>query len=116
MEPRETTTATTTTMTAATTAASTSDFRLHTSDFGAPPPLPAPRTPVAVRPGTPADLPFIDALHKRHANALGFAPTKQLEGKIAAGQVLVAERVTGHSSLVTEGVTGHLSLVTRGAF
>ena len=38
-----------------------------------------------------ADVPFIDALQKRHAKQVGWMPTKQLEGKIAGGQVIVAE-------------------------
>ncbi len=36
------------------------------------------------------DLPFIDALQKRHTHMVGWMPTKQLEGKIKAGHVLVA--------------------------
>ena len=57
----------------------------------APTPLPAPRVPVTVRPATAADLPFIDALQKRHTHMVGWMPLRQLEGKVAAGQVLVAE-------------------------
>ena len=38
-----------------------------------------------------ADLAFVDRLQKMHAKQVGWMPTKQLEGKIAAGQVLVAE-------------------------
>jgi hypothetical protein len=53
--------------------------------------LPPPRVPVSVRPGTMGDLPFIDALQKQQTHAVGWMPTKQLEGKIAAGHVLVAE-------------------------
>ena len=70
-----------------------------------PVPLPAPRRPVAVRAGTAGDLPFIDALQRKQSKQVGFMPTAQLEGKIAAGHVLVAE---------AGEVTGHLSLVTRG--
>ena len=47
--------------------------------------------PVAVRPGTAADLPFVDALQKRHADAVGWMPMQSLEGKVRAGHVLVAE-------------------------
>ena len=59
--------------------------------------------PVAVRVATAADLPFIDSLQKRHAKQVGWMPMKSLEEKVAAGEVLVAEEVTGHSSLVTCG-------------
>jgi hypothetical protein len=53
--------------------------------------VPVPRRPVAVRVATPADLSFIDALQKAHAKMVGWMPTKQLEGKIGRGQVIVAE-------------------------
>src|SRR5947209_2335571 len=54
-------------------------------------PLPLPRLPLSIRPGTLADLPFIDALQKRHAKQVGWMPRQQLEGKVGQGQVLVAE-------------------------
>jgi hypothetical protein len=54
-------------------------------------PLPEPRVAIAVRPGTMDDIPFIDALQKKHAKQVGFMPAKQLAGKIDAGHVLVAE-------------------------
>src|SRR4051794_31779880 len=53
--------------------------------------IPIPRSPVTVRVATPADLPFIDALQKRHAKQVGWMPMKSLEQKVAAGEVLVAE-------------------------
>src|SRR3954452_15243435 len=53
--------------------------------------LPAPRAAVSIHPATIDDLPFIDGLQKRHTLMVGWMPTKQLEGKIRAGQVLVAE-------------------------
>ena len=59
--------------------------------LAAPLPLPAPRVPLDIRVATPADLPFIDGLQKRHAKAVGWMPRQQLEGKIAAGNVIVAE-------------------------
>jgi hypothetical protein len=37
------------------------------------------------------DLAFIDALQKKHTNMVGWMPTKQLEGKIKLGHVIVAE-------------------------
>src|SRR5688572_33420086 len=54
------------------------------------PVIPIPRGPVTVRPAVAGDLPFIDSLQKRSTHAVGWMPTKQLEGKIAAGHVLVA--------------------------
>jgi hypothetical protein len=65
--------------------------------------IPIPRSPVTVRVATPADLPFIDSLQKRHSKQVGWMPMKSLEGKVSAGEVLIAEEVTGHSSLVTCG-------------
>ncbi|HEX8325131.1 MAG TPA: hypothetical protein VF595_14600 [Tepidisphaeraceae bacterium] len=46
---------------------------------------------IAIRPGTPADLPFMDALQKKHGKQRGFMNRATLEGKIAAGHVLVAQ-------------------------
>ncbi len=40
-----------------------------------------------------SDLAFIDGLQKQHTQMVGWMPTKQLEGKIGAGHVLVAEEV-----------------------
>ena len=53
--------------------------------------LPAPRVPIVVRPAVMSDLPFIDRLQKLHSKQVGWMPTRQLEGKIAAGHVIVAE-------------------------
>src|SRR5688572_2761 len=52
--------------------------------------LPEPRVPVRVRPATMADLPFIDALQRLRTKQVGWMPTQQLEGKIRAGNALVA--------------------------
>src|SRR3954467_13077107 len=65
--------------------------------------IPIPRLPVTARAATPADLPFIDSLQKRHAKQVGWMPMKSLEQKVGAGNVLIAEDVTGQSSLVTCG-------------
>lgn len=54
-------------------------------------PAPLPRTPIEIRPATLADIPFMDRLQKMHSKQVGFMPTKQFEGKIALGHVLVAE-------------------------
>jgi hypothetical protein len=52
--------------------------------------IPVPRADVAVREATVADIPFIDELQKKHSRMVGFKQTKAIEGKINAGQVLVA--------------------------
>ena len=52
--------------------------------------IPIPASNVTVRPATMADLPFMDSLQKLHTKQVGWMPTKQLEGKIGAGHVLVA--------------------------
>lgn len=57
----------------------------------APVALPVARVDVSVRPGTPDDLPFIDALQKQHNKQLGFMNRPTLEGKVALGHVLIAE-------------------------
>jgi hypothetical protein len=54
-------------------------------------PLPLPRVDVTIRPGVLSDVPFLDSLQKLHTKQVGWMPTKQLEGKVLAGQVLVAE-------------------------
>src|SRR5688500_4756955 len=53
--------------------------------------VPIPKCDVAIRVATMEDLPALDALQKRHNRALGYFPTKQFEGYIAMGGVLVAE-------------------------
>ncbi len=53
--------------------------------------IPIPRCPVSVRPATASDVTFIDKLQRIHSHMVGWMPTKQLEGKIAAGHVLIAE-------------------------
>ena len=50
-----------------------------------------PRVTVNIRSGTMADVPFVDRMQKAHSRALGFLPTKAIEGKIKLGHVLVAE-------------------------
>lgn len=54
----------------------------------------SPRVPIGVRVATLADVPFMDAMQKRTTKQVGWMPTKQLEGKVLAGQVLVAEATT----------------------
>ena len=53
--------------------------------------IPIPKIPITVRPATMDDLSFIDGLQKKHTKQVGFMPTKQFEGKIKLGHVLVAE-------------------------
>jgi len=56
------------------------------------PVVPSPRgEPITVRAGTLADVPFIDGLQKIHTHMVGWMPTKQIEGKIALGHVIIAE-------------------------
>jgi hypothetical protein len=50
-----------------------------------------------------ADLPFMDALHKRHGKALGFFSTQQFAGYIEMGAVLVAEEVDSCELVVGSG-------------
>jgi predicted N-acetyltransferase YhbS len=50
---------------------------------------------MSIRPATAADYAFIDRLQDMHSKALGFMPRAQLQGKIAAGHVLVAEDEVG---------------------
>ena len=47
-----------------------------------------------MRVATMEDLPFLDGLHKHHYKQLGYFPTKQFEGDIEMGAVLVAESAT----------------------
>src|SRR5688572_20848371 len=62
-----------------------------TTLFAATPPVPAPRVPVQVRAAIAGDQPFIDRLQKMHTHMVGWMPAKQIEGKIAQGQVVIAE-------------------------
>jgi hypothetical protein len=48
---------------------------------------------VTIRPGVLSDVPFLDSLQKLHAKQVGWMPTKQLEGKIKLGHVLIAEAI-----------------------
>src|SRR5688572_8554798 len=72
-------------------ATSDSSLIVHPSSFSSLP-VPAPRGgAIDVRLATVADIPFIDELQKKHQKMLGWTPRKTIEGKIAAGHVLVAE-------------------------
>ena len=53
--------------------------------------IPIPSVEVSIRPATLADVPFMDALQKANGKALGWFPTKQFEGYVEMGGVLVAE-------------------------
>ena len=57
-------------------------------------PVPTPRADVRVRLATLDDVPFMDSLQKLHARQLGYFPTKQFEGYVGMGAVLIAEE--GH--------------------
>jgi hypothetical protein len=52
------------------------------------------------------DIPFMDGLQKLHSKQVGWMPTKQLEGKIRAGQVLVAVGTTPAPPGLEEGDAG----------
>ncbi len=52
--------------------------------------VPQARVNIAIRAATMDDLPFLDSLQKKHSKALGYFPTKQFEGYIEMGAVLVA--------------------------
>jgi ribosomal protein S18 acetylase RimI-like enzyme len=76
-------------------------------------PLPSPRTgQINIRPARQADLPFMDAMQKRHTKQLGYFPTKQFEEYIAAGAVLIAEEVASYELLVASREPGDPSLAT----
>ncbi|MFT3787827.1 MAG: GNAT family N-acetyltransferase [Tepidisphaeraceae bacterium] len=66
-------------------------------------PLPEPRTPIRVRVGTMADIPFIDGLMKKHSKQLAFLTRQTLEGKVKLGQVLVAEVDSCRLPVASEG-------------
>src|SRR5215213_2092029 len=68
----------------------TNNSQLATCSDAAYVPLVA-RVPVSVRVGTMEDVPFIDAQQKANGRALGFLQRAAIEGKVRAGQVLVAE-------------------------
>src|SRR3954453_658571 len=53
--------------------------------------IPQHRIEIRVRPATLDDVPFMDGLQGKHTKEVGYFPTKQFEGKIKAGHVLVAE-------------------------
>ena len=40
---------------------------------------------LSIRPGTLADVPFLDSLQKLHTKQVGWMPTAQFEGKIKLG-------------------------------
>jgi hypothetical protein len=68
-----------------------------------------PRCEVSVRPATGADYAFIDRLQDMHSKALGFMRKAALEGKIAAGEVFIAEEksstdFTDYTDLEAESV------------
>lgn len=56
--------------------------------------------PVRVRDGQTSDLPFIDALQRKHNKAVGWMPTGQLEGHLDKRHVIVAETTDVHPQAV----------------
>jgi hypothetical protein len=71
----------------------------------------SPRREVSIRIAAMSDLPFLDAMQKANGKALGYFPTKQFEGYIAGGHVLVAESVGSRQYAVgsEEGATDDVS-------
>ncbi|HEV7300795.1 MAG TPA: hypothetical protein VGN72_15625 [Tepidisphaeraceae bacterium] len=71
-----------------------------------------PRVEMRVRAGTLDDVAFMDSLQKATTKQVGFMPRAQLEGKVRAGHVLVAEvhepraLATGACDSVAGGVGG----------
>jgi ribosomal protein S18 acetylase RimI-like enzyme len=56
------------------------------------PPVPvSPRMMINIREGRPSDVYFLDRLQRKHTREVGWMPTKQFEGKIKLGHVLIAE-------------------------
>jgi hypothetical protein len=49
--------------------------------------VPVPRCPVVVRVGTPADLPFLDALQGMHRHMVGWLPRQQIEQYVGGGHL-----------------------------
>ena len=71
-----------------------SDLILHSATVGNAVVLPSPRGgEISIRLATLAggDVKFIDELQRKHARMVGWFPTKQIEGNIAKGKVLIAE-------------------------
>jgi hypothetical protein len=75
-------------------------------------PVPCPREPIAIRQATMDDLPFIDGLQKKQTKQVGFMPTKQFEGKVKAGHVLIAEEVASGQLPVASEMQRQSTLVT----
>jgi hypothetical protein len=76
--------------------------------------LPEPRVKIAIRPGTLDDIAFMDGLQKKTTKQVGWMPTKQFEGKIKLGHVLVAERVDSGQSIVDSKDGSSLSTIDSG--
>src|SRR3954447_20911346 len=53
--------------------------------------VPIPKIEIAIRLATMDDLPFIDALQKKHSKALGFFRRAQMEGYLRNQWMLIAE-------------------------
>ncbi len=69
--------------------------------------LPEARVSITIRPATLDDLSFMDSLQKKTTKQVGWMPTKQFEGKIAAGHVLIAVAATPASPIrASDGIAG----------
>lgn len=60
--------------------------------------LPQPRIAINVRIGTTGDVPFVDALMKKHSKQLAFLTRETLEGKVSLGHVLIAQTSDGRKA------------------
>src|SRR6266536_1683746 len=79
--------------------------QLIVSSSSAAPLVALPSVNVSIRLGVLSDVPFLDSLQKLHTKQVGWMPTKQFEGKIRAGHVLIAEeRHEGTEARRHEGV------------
>ncbi|MGB7158952.1 MAG: GNAT family N-acetyltransferase, partial [Tepidisphaeraceae bacterium] len=66
------------------------DLAIKAGDAGVATTLPVPRRDVSIRAATSADVAFMDRLQKAHSKQVGYFPTKQFEGYVEMGGVLVA--------------------------
>jgi hypothetical protein len=80
--------------------------------------LPVPRVNITIRAGVMSDLPFLDSLQKMHTKQVGWMPTKQFEGKIKLGHVLIAEEMRSAecSVLRTEAESTQHSVLSTGHY
>src|SRR5690349_18988195 len=69
-----------------------------------------PKSRISIRAGEMSDLSFLDSLQRMHTKQVGWMPTKQFEGKIKAGHVLIAESVEPRRHGDTENTNDSFSV------